>query len=459
MKTYFIKTITLALSIILVYSCQNELDTYNENPNEPTITNPSLLLVAMEVATFYNHTAGVVRTASIFSQQLAGTNEGQLGAVSNYIINEADVDNEWDTFYANTLTNGYLLNKDFGNKFPYYNGMGQILTAINLGYVTDMWGDVPFDEAFKAENGIKAPKYNTQAEIYQRLQSTLDLAIENLKKPESSNTTLPGSDDFIFGGDTQKWIKIAYVLKARYALRLTEVDTNAAQKALDYITAAGITSNDDDMNTFFTGTSTGLNQWYSFEDNRTNYLKMGAFFVENLKNNADPRLPFMVAKDANDDYSGNVPEDQSSTETSYIGPGFASKASQIGIVTFSEAKFIEAEAKLRLSKTDIQTVLKEAINASILKTTGSKATTNFLENATATIDLKTIITQKYTALFLTAEPFNDYRRTGFPALVANKDSQTKTIPVRLPTPLNERNYNPNATVVSNLTTKVWWDKN
>ena len=459
MKTYFIKTIALTVSSIILYSCQNEIDTYNDNPNDPTNTSPSALLATMEAATFYNHTAGVVRTAAIFSQQLAGTDEGQLVSVSNYAVNESDLDNEWKTFYLSTLTNGYLLNRDFGKNYPNYNGIGQILTAINLGYVTDMWGDVPYDEAFQAEKGIKAPKYNTQEEIYQRLQSTLDLAIENLKKPKSSNISSPSNDDFIFEGDTQKWIKIAYVLKARYAMRLTEVDVNAAQKALDYIIASGITSNDDDMNTYFTGASTGLNQWYAFESSRTNYLKMGAFFVENLKNTTDPRLSYMVTKDENNSYSGNTAEDVSSINTSYIGSGFAGKASQIGIVTFAEAKFIEAEAKLRLSKTDVQTVLKEAINASVLKTTGVAATTTFLDNATATIDLKTIINQKYTALFLTLEPYNDYRRTGFPALTPNQNSATKKIPLRLPTPSTERIYNPNATVVSNLTTNVWWDKN
>ena len=56
------------------------------------------------------------------------------------------------------------------------------------------------------------------------------------------------------------------------------------------------------------------------------------------------------------------------------------------------------------------------------------------------------------------EPYNDYRRTGFPALIPNQSSNTKLIPLRLPTPLEERLYNSNATVVSNVTTPLWWDK-
>lgn len=262
-----------------------------------------------------------------------------------------------------------------------------------------------------------------------------------------------------FNGDTQKWIKIAYVLKARYALRLSQVDTNYAQNALDYLTASGISSNSDDANTFFPGTANGLNQWYAFEVSRKNYLKTGKFFVDYLKNSSDPRLPFMIAKDANGAYNGNAANDLATVSTSYIGSAFASSTSNIGLVTYAEAKFIEAEAKLKLlNPTGAKTAMEDGIKASILKTTGVAATTAFITNATTSVTLASIIQQKYIALFLTMEPYNDYRRTGFPALVPNQASQTKVIPVRLPTSVEERNYNPNATVVSNVTTNVWWDK-
>jgi hypothetical protein len=389
-----------------------------------------------------------------------------MSQVASYIITENDITNEWNTIYGTTLMNGYLINRDFAAKYPYYNGIGQVLTAINLGYATDMWGDVPYDDAFKAEQGNRAPKYNTQEEIYQRLQTILDAAIVNLKKPTSSNISVPDKDDFIFNGKTEKWIKVAYLLKARYALRLTEVDANAAQKALNYITAAGMSSNNDDANTFFPGTSTGLNQWYAFENQRANYLKTGKFFVDYLTTTDDPRKTYAIASELDEDgnptgvYSGNSPEDQESTGTSYIGPAFASKSSNIGIVTYAEAKFIEAEAKFRLSDpAGAKTALEEGIKASVLKTTGTAATDAFITSVTGTVDLENIIQQKYVALFLTMEPYNDYRRTGFPALVPNQDSASKVIPVRLPTSVEERNTNPNATVVSNTTTKVWWDKN
>jgi hypothetical protein len=465
MKKYIKNIILAAFSISLLTGCQTELDEFNDNPNNPITTTPSLLLATMEVSTFATHTSGVIRDAGIFTQHLAGTDVGQMGEIARYVVTEQDVNNEWNNIYSTTLISGYLLNRDFSAKYPYYNGIGQVLTAINLGYATDMWGDVPYDEAFRGEEGNTAPKYNTQEEIYQRLQTILDDAIVNLSKPAASNTSVPGTDDIIFKGNTQKWIKIAYALKARYALRLTLVDTNAAQKALDFITKANLTSNSDDANAIFPGESTSQNQWYAFELERRNYLKTGKYFVDGLINSSDPRLPFMIALNKPTGnptppptYVGNAANDQTSTTTSYIGPGYASVSSSVGIVTYAEAKFIEAEAKARLSQGGVQAALQAAVTASVLKVTGAAPTPAFLASATNTFDIANIIQQKYVALFLTMEPYNDYRRTGFPALVPNQDSNTKTIPVRLPTPSDERQYNPNATVVSNVTSKIWWDK-
>lgn len=464
MKKYIKSIILTAVSISLLTGCQAELDTFNENPNSPITITPSLLLTTMEVSTFSTHTSGLIRTSNIFDQHLAGTSVGQLGELQRYILTEQDLNNEWNTIYGTTLISGHILNRDFSAEYPYYNGIGQVLTAINLGYATDLWGDVPYDEAFRAEEGNRAPKYNTQEEIYQRLQTILDQAIVNLSKPEASNLSTPAEDDYIFEGDTEKWIKIAYVLKARYALRLTEVDPNAAQKALDYIVTSGISSNDDDANTFFPGTANGLNQWFAFNNSRENYLKTGAYFVNSLKNTADPRLTFSIALSTPSEevpvptYIGNEPEDLETDYSSYIGSAYASSTSPIGIVTYAEAKFIEAEARLRLNQ-NAQPALEAAVAASVLKVTGTPATPAFLASATATVDLANIIQQKYLALFLTMEPYNDYRRTGFPALVPNQNSNTKTIPVRFPTPSDERTSNPNATVVSNVTTKVWWDAN
>ena len=116
------------------------------------------------------------------------------------------------------------------------------------------------------------------------------------------------------------------------------------------------------------------------------------------------------------------------------------------------------EAYFRLGQTLLaQAALKDAIVSSIKDVTGT-TDDMYATTASATVTLENIITQKYIALFTTAEPYSDWRRTGFPNLTPNQESQTKKIPVRLITPKSERTLNANATVVSSMYTPVWWAK-
>ena len=131
MKKYIKSIILTAVSISLLTGCQSELDSFNENPNSPITTTPSLLLAAMEVSTFSTHTGGVIRISNIFDQHLSGTSVGQLGEIARYVVSEQDVNNEWNTLYGTTLISGHILNRDFAENYPYYNGIGQILTELN----------------------------------------------------------------------------------------------------------------------------------------------------------------------------------------------------------------------------------------------------------------------------------------------------------------------------------------
>ncbi len=282
-------------------------------------------------------------------------------------------------------------------------------------------------------------------------------AIADFSKHASDNVQLPGGDDLIFHGNVVKWKQIAYVLQARYALRLTQIDLEAAQKALDYIHSSGISNSQDDMEAVFDGGGKSMNQWYAFQTQRADYLKMGATFVDMMKDSHDPRLEFFATKDESGGYSGSEAGDQGNTQVSDIGPALATADKNLGMVTYVEAKFIEAEAQFRTGG-DAKTAFREAVRASVEQVTGKAADINFVNKVTATVDLEHIIKQKYIALFGSLEPYNDWRRTGFPALTPNSAAQTQKIPLRLITPKNERLYNPNAIVVTDLYQPVDWDR-
>jgi hypothetical protein len=452
-----IKYITiLAISFLALTSCQSELDSYNDNPNNPTtLSSPVTLLTGAEVGTIMNATGNLPRTFTLLTQHTNG-NSFQSLDYTNYVMTETDNEGDWSNIYQAGLNLNEIITT-FGSADPYYDGIARVLMALNIGYATDVWGDVPFSDAFQGASANITPKYDTQQQVYVQIQSYLDAAIADFAKSSSANKVIPGNDDIFYQGDISKWTKLAYGLKARYAMRLSQRDgsTVAATNVLQYVANALSSSSDNLVATFDGGNNQNL--WYAFNNQRGGYMSMGKYFIDMLKNSSDPRLSYFASEDADGGYSGSAPED-ANTDASPFGSYFAGSANTSNIIfSYSEVKFLEAEAKARLgSATDAQTALQAAISASLKDVTGSDDAT-FAATYSADASIKNIITQKYIALFTTLEPYNDWRRTGYPVLTPNQNSQTKKIPVRLITPRSERTLNANATVVSSMYTPVWWN--
>lgn len=456
--------ITILCIVGVLTSCQKKLDEYGVSPNDPLTTSPALLLSGAEVGTFANYTGSLSRISALFTQQIAGI-DGQFIDYAKYDLNDNTFTNEWTTIYQGTLVNTRVLSDKYGAGSPYYVGIGKILTAMNLALASDLWGDVPYTDALKGlENNFNA-KYDKQEDIYNIiLPKLLDEAIVELSKPANSNISIPAADDLIFGGNVNKWKSAAYILKARYSNRLSQVDpTGSATKVLNALAAADLKPDGSaDMMAVFFDSSTSLNQWSAFVSGRPGYIKMGKNFIDILNSTNDPRLPFYATKDDNGGYTGTAVNGDDNT-TSNPGEGIASNASPLPLVTYSEAKFIEAEAQLRLGKPSLAAnAYNEAVKASVKKVTGSDPSNSFIiDNASemaGSISLEKIIIQKYIALFTEIEPYNDFRRTGFPSLVPNSNGVKTQIPLRLPSSSDERLYNPNATIVTDVYAPVWWDK-
>lgn len=458
------KILIIIFCVGLLSSCQKKLDEYGINPNEPTTTSPALLLSSSEVGTFANYTGSLARVSALFTQQIAGI-DGQFIDYAKYDLNDNTFVNEWTTIYQGTLVNTKVLSDKYGVGNPYYTGIAKILTAMNLALAADLWGDVPYSDAFKGLELNFTSKYDTQAEIYNNiLPNLLDEAIVSLSQPVSANKNIPFSDDIIFGGDAAKWKSIAYVLKARYSNRLSQIDpTLSATKALSALNFAALEPDgSSDMMAVFFSSATSLNQWSAFVSARPGYIKMGKSLIDFLVMANDARLPFYAKTDDGNNYSGTAPDSDDNT-TSDVGEGITTDANPLPLVTYSEAKFIEAEAQLRLSQPALAAnAFNEAVKASVKKVTGVNASATFiLDNASetaSTITLEKIIKQKYIALFTQIEPYNDFRRTGFPGLTPNANGIIAQIPLRLPASSDERLYNTKGTIVTDIYSPVWWDK-
>lgn len=466
MKKVFI---FLALPLLfMAESCSKFVDGKGESPNNPGASTAPLLLSAAELGLYSTYTGTLARTSAILTQQCGGTYSQMLEIDQYYLIASSNT-NDWNNLYNNIIQPATDLIQNYGHRDTLHTGVARILKAMAFGIATDTWGDVPARQAgmgnmYGDGNGNLTPEFNTQEDVLNYIQELLDSSIATLQTTEGENLHDLSTNDIIFGGDVDKWINTAYILKARYANRLSKKDGAAsATKALEYLAKASDMG--DAMATYGTKTSE-INQWYAFNVARDGYLKAGAFMVDLLKANNDPRLPFYVDKDADGEYVGAAPSDEN-TDASNVGSYIASIAAPMPLVTYTEALFIAAEANLRLGNTaEAATAYNAAVIRGVTNVIKGAPSADFVlayASATAaTITLEQIMTQKYLYSFGQIEAWSDWRRTNFPTLTPNENNvQNKdAIPRRLPTVQDEVLYNKEHVVnVTDIFEPVWWDKN
>lgn len=450
--------ITAIATLMLMVSC--EISEVNVNPNSPTQVPENVILPFAEESIARLMAGSGQVMSGIFMQYYEGI-DNHPRQVQQYVVNETlYVDWDWNDYYDGPMINlKKMIEVAKGNGNFYYVGIGNTLLALCLGNVTSLWGDIPYSEALDGANN-KSPKFDPQKSIYEAIQTLLDSAIVNFNK--SYNGRKPSTDDILFGGDIAKWQKAAYALKARYYMHLTkrsaQLDFNPAQKALEACQNA-MSSSSDDMLFPYGYSASEYNPFYSFT--RLGYIIPNITFTSLLSALNDPRKDFYYKKKFG----------LANLENSY----FTSPNSPVFMITYHELKFIEAEARLRLDENDplAQTVLRDAIRASLTKICGDavpQATIDSYVDANAILTgdfenkLKTIIRQKYIAMFASIESWTDYRRTGYPTLTPNPNGDNPQnpggeIPRRLAYPQTERLYNKNfPTPNPTLQDRFWWDE-
>ena len=470
------KSIILFLSAFTLISfsgCEKYVSQDDIDPNGPTHASLQTLLPVVQVSIFANYTGEMSRTSGCWVQHFTGT-QFQLQQYSNYKVSENDVQNDWTTIYNAGLINANeIISSASAKNAFYYKGIGEVCKAMILGIATDFWGDIPNTEAGLGGDNL-TPHFDSQESVINSMQLLLTDAIVNLKTTAASNSILPATDDLIHSGDAQAWIKTAWILKARYHNRLSKRDGSvSATNALTDVDNAltdGLTGNLDDANTIFDGAA-NLNSWYDFNNTRADYIHVGKTLVDYMNSNNDPRVPFYFALDPNSNYTGTATGDVDIT-TSNIGLFYSDFTSPLPLVTYVEMKFIEAEAALRAGNTArAQTAYTDALTNAMGRSPSIDAagvatylaTTGTLSAVTDSAYMQ-IMTEKWIAMYTQPEAWADWRRTvspthpsGIPALAPSPNGVIPTIPVRYPTEQNERLYNPNAVIISNLTTHVWWD--
>lgn len=434
MKYYKITAVffTVLFSMSLLVSC--EYDDVNQDPTRPGGDSVPLVAIvpAMQTQTHRNIGAVLGRYGGIIMQQWQGFDAQQLQYTS-YVIGENDTNNPWDFgLYTGSMRDAAdIIERATITDAPNTRGLAKIYMAINLGIATNVWGDVPYSEAFLGEENL-TPKYDDQEELYGVLQTLLSEAITDLEADDPA-----GIQGDLIGGSNEQWIATAHALKARFFIQQTSVKSDAAQQALAEAQMA-FEGNANQLDFVWENTQNGGHPLALFGFQRPNTMIIGDYFADLMM--GDPRMDLYMTPDEGDLFLYFDADNPNLFWAQLDSPS--------PVISYSELKFIEAEA-LERTGGDGSEALEEAIRANFQYLgISASATQDYIDDLEGS-SIETIITEKYKALYGQApiQVWNDFRRTGFPDITPNPNGENGNnpsgiVPRRLLYPISERQSNP-----------------
>jgi hypothetical protein len=495
------KILILLVSLVMFgSSCSDFLSVNEKNPNNASAVPPKLLLPAV-----LNNMASMMNAPGNF--EYAYLWHGLWSISSGYSQPTILVQyNLLNSSYQGPFNSSYIYGQNLTEiekastdpKDVYYLASAMILKAYLFQNLVDIWGDVPYSEAFKSNEGILKPKYDKQKAIYEDVVLKLDAAIKLIQSASATANAVPSSSDIMFGGNMAKWAKFANTIKLRMLVHqsgMTGRDTYiksaiAATASVGYLGAGesalvnpGYVESTGKMNPFY-------NRYYSAAGTQNSdgvtYHNAGRDVVDFMNSSADPRIGRFFNPYAGTSFAGNflgqAAPPLTATNTSKLGYLKGSKGHMIGtfdksspILTDFESLFIQAEATERgfISGTSAKVLYNSAMTQSFVYmglTAADAATYIVSDKANVNYDLASnklnlILQQKWVSLNGVApvEIWTDYRRTGIPSFLHFSEDgakQNATPPVRLLIPQNEILYNNDNVVavgpINAFTSKIFW---
>jgi hypothetical protein len=439
----------------------DDLVRVNEDPNNPTSAPPQPVFTfatRSAMQRFYGRTPMNMTGPVLTAQHLA---ESQYTDEDIYLrLDAATTNASFNGAYTAELSNFQAVidaGKADGEALLW--GPAQVMRSLIFGYVTDVWGDVPYSEALKlrAEEPITKPAYDAQTDIYAGLFADLDEAVTAMA---AGGVQSLGSADPIFGGDGLKWRRFGNSLRARHAMRLANVDAARARAQLNAaIGASGglIQSNADNAQIDWPGDGVYDNPWSTNNKSRDDH-RLSKTLMDQMLPFSDPRVavyaqptqcfvnPSAPGCPASPPQYAGLQNGLSSTESAVLGrvtsrpglvfystPDFCVGCASLPgatfpsfIMTYAEVSFILAEAAERGWITgSAASYYVQGIQASMAQwgVSDAAAIATFLARseiayAGGTAGLRQIALQKWIALYTDGiQAWSEWRRTCIPETV------------------------------------------
>ena len=297
-----LKISVISLSVLVLSSCMKDFEEINTNPNNPVTTDVEYIFnfIIKEAAgefgivNAYNYTyvqRWVMQTAAVW---------GNSTMPPYTLFDQYRIQNMWEHYYSSLLVNTELLLQMTDNETDVNRHQAARIWKVFIFHrVTDLWGDVPYSEAWQLLDEYTdetiSPAYDTQESIYQDMLSILKDASSKIEKSKGFY-----NNDMIFDGDLDLWIKFANSLRLRLAVR-----SGNQELVNEIITEDNLFSSNDEAAYFtYIETQDWWNPYYEInidsknpsspDQTGTTTPKVSELMMRQLKDTDDPFMPRLL---------------------------------------------------------------------------------------------------------------------------------------------------------------------
>jgi len=304
-KNNIIRVLAIS-SIFLASSCMDTWTELNINPNQPSVVPATNIFGA----------GLTVVAGQLFGERIgiyyAGTWSGQLAAIGagDYEF-RVDINNgQWDNLYRGMAYFEDARKNAIREGNPNLAAVSLILKAFTAQQVSDMWGDIPYSQAFLLDDQeILNPVFDSHKDVYTKILSELEEA-NSMLSPTAGTI---GVGDFLFAGDVTKWKRFANSLKLRVAMRMSLVEPQAAAQVISQVLGNPATypimeNNADNAYLRWPGIVTNnIEPWRArlgVPTNKQDQYRTNHDLIEPMLTMEDPRLPVYADKNLNGFFNG-----------------------------------------------------------------------------------------------------------------------------------------------------------
>ena len=457
MKNILRYTLAICTAGLLPVACTSNFDEYNTNQNQMEMGDVHPLNL-LEHILFTGADGMVYRTWLLNNELIQYTVQMYTENVHRYMIRDSYNSGTWNHLARWAANSDHMIEQAVKNGDANSEAIALTMRALFVSNWTDIYGDIPFSEAFQGRNNVLKPKFDTQKEVYTQLFADLERAnslhMRLLMRLQNRDEEMGVSE------------------------KLREIVSNPSRYPV-------MVSNADNAALFYTNVDPFIGHFgtTTLQSFTSNSHRMAEHLVNLMNNTNDPRLG-IYAVQQNNEWTGLV-SGYPTTETNATNCAYLNKdvlgdyTSPYTFMRYDEVLFILSEAAFRGmipgGSAAAQQYYEQAVLASIdywdeINPSPTYEITQAQKNAFMQIvafdnTLEQILNQKYIALFWEGyEAWHEYRRTGYPNFKIGKGTANDgVLPTRFIYPVttvdtNHENY---LKAIANqgpdnMKTRLWW---